>query len=63
MITAENAARFLKTDDMGYECRTQYAIEKGRRETLKYVPYFVRANRGGRGMMRVGLRVGEFVEE
>jgi hypothetical protein len=25
-------------------------------ETLKFVPYYFRANRGGRGMARVGLK-------
>ncbi|KAI5306040.1 transcription factor TFIIIB subunit brf1 [Ascosphaera pollenicola] len=63
-ITAKNAARFLKTDDMeGPERRTNYAVEKDRRETLKFAPYYIRANRGGQGMMRVGLRVGDFAEE
>ncbi|KAI5284922.1 hypothetical protein KEM54_000956, partial [Ascosphaera aggregata] len=63
-ITAENGACFLKTNDTkGPERRTKYAIDKDRRETLTFVPYYVRANRGGRGMMRVGLRTGDFVEE
>jgi hypothetical protein len=28
-----------------------------RQETLHFIPYFARANRGGKGQMRVGLRV------
>lgn len=29
----------------------------GEKRDLFYVPYYLRANRGGRGHMRVGLRV------
>jgi hypothetical protein len=39
-----------------------WEVEAGRKETLRFVPYYVRANRGGRGMMRVGLRVGGGIE-
>lgn len=31
--------------------------EKGWRERVEFVPYYARANRGGREMMRVGFRV------
>ena len=30
---------------------------KGQTRDLHFIPYYLRANRGGRGQMRVGLRV------
>ncbi|KAI5296288.1 hypothetical protein KEM52_004482 [Ascosphaera acerosa] len=63
-ITAKRAARFLVTDGMrGPECRAPYAVARDRRETLTFIPYYICANRGGKGMMRVGFRVGEFAEQ
>ena len=61
-IVVENGGRFLhlspwngtlaaaNNDPFAYD-------ESGRRETLRFIPYFYRANRGGKGQMRVGLRV------
>lgn len=31
-------------------------VSKGSKD-LKFIPYYLRANRGGKGQMRVGLRV------
>ncbi|KAI5298257.1 hypothetical protein KEM55_003615 [Ascosphaera atra] len=62
-IVAERAARFLNIEGIhGYGQSASIALEKDHRETLRFVPYFARANRGGRGMMRVGLRVGDYQE-
>jgi uncharacterized protein len=64
-ITAVDAARFLRmpggkgpfvSTNPGSRAGA-WEVEAGRKETLRFVPYYVRANRGGRGMMRVGLRV------
>ncbi|KAK2731464.1 hypothetical protein FQN55_004663 [Onygenales sp. PD_40] len=61
-ITVKDGAMFLKEDGAGWRSGFGLKVEKGRRESLRFVPYFARANRGGKGMMRVGLRVGN-VEE
>lgn len=42
-------------DDITSTSRSEQGEEKG--EDLVFIPYYARANRGGNGMMRVGLRV------
>lgn len=58
-IRAENAASFLLS--MEYNPVTDgpqnWKLQERRRETLRFIPYYARANRGGKGMMRVGLRI------
>ncbi|EOD49778.1 putative duf1680 domain protein [Neofusicoccum parvum UCRNP2] len=56
-LTAHDGVSFLKTPDhlaMPEASSTAEAGQPGK--TLKFVPYYFRANRGGKGHMRVGLR-------
>ncbi|KAL1627226.1 hypothetical protein SLS56_006465 [Neofusicoccum ribis] len=56
-LTAHDGVSFLKTPDhlaMPEASSTAEAGQVGK--TLKFVPYYFRANRGGKGHMRVGLR-------
>ncbi|KAF2093592.1 DUF1680-domain-containing protein [Rhizodiscina lignyota] len=61
-IRAEGAAGFLKVPER-YNPSSDgptdsWSIDKTRRrETLRFVPYYARANREGKAMMRVGLRI------
>jgi uncharacterized protein len=61
-ITAVDAARVLQVPKMDGPFADAAAlplrVDPERRETLRFVPYYAHANRGGKGMMRVGLRVG-----
>jgi DUF1680 family protein len=61
-IVVENGAKFLDlsswNDTLTAASSDIFAhIKSERRETLRFIPYFYRANRGGKGQMRVGLRV------
>lgn len=61
-IVVENGAKFLDLSPwngtLTAASNDTFAHGKsGRRETLRFIPYFYRANRGGKGQMRVGLRV------
>lgn len=60
-VTATDAGRFVDFD--AYKPLAVASAGPGaglvlsaRRETLHFVPFYYRANRGGRGQMRVGLR-------
>ena len=60
-IVVENGGRFLHLSPwngtLAAANNDPFAYgESGRRETLRFIPYFYRANRGGKGQMRVGLR-------
>ena len=61
-ITAMDAARFLEVPMASGPFTNGTALPLGtdheRKEMLRFVPYYARANRGGKGMMRVGLRAG-----
>jgi DUF1680 family protein len=58
-IRAENAATFLLSMEYNpvMDGPQNWKLQERRRETLRFVPYYARANRGGKGMMRVGLRI------
>jgi uncharacterized protein len=57
-IVVENGAKFLDLSPWNGTLTAAFAHAKnGRRKTLRFIPYFYRANRGGKGQMRVGLRV------
>jgi len=58
-VRAENAASFLLSIDYkpvtdGPQSRQ---ILENKHETLRFIPYYARANRKGKGMMKVGLRM------
>lgn len=61
-ITARGAARLI--DPTPWDLLSQDTTRgvngpalKPLREDLKFIPYYARANRGGSGQMRVGLRI------
>jgi hypothetical protein len=58
-IIAENGAKAeLDTSPWNRQIVSEGNNENvGERRDLCFVPYYLRANRGGRGHMRVGLRV------
>jgi hypothetical protein len=33
------------------------SLQRGQVDVLRFIPYYFRANRGGKGQMRVGLRI------
>jgi len=58
-VRAENGANFLFQADYNPITdgpQSRQTLMK-RRETLRFIPYYARANRKGKGMMRVGLRI------
>jgi uncharacterized protein len=64
-VQASDAARFIVAPEEERPLGREYnplnhaaalKVQKRRKETLHFVPYFARANRDGKGMMRVGLR-------
>ncbi|OAL55112.1 DUF1680-domain-containing protein [Pyrenochaeta sp. DS3sAY3a] len=50
-MKAFKADAYVETEELNHAIKTASVIEK-----LKFVPYYFRANRGGRGMARVGLQ-------
>lgn len=61
-IRAVNAVRFLEEEDfnpvVGFQALSvKDALVEDKVESLELIPYYARANRGGRGMMRVGFRM------
>jgi hypothetical protein len=59
-IKAENSASFLalptKYNPVANEPQNWKVLER-RKETLRFIPYYARVNRAGKGMMRVCLRI------
>jgi len=58
-IRAAHAASFLQLPE-AYDALASTPkrnIKPHRTETLNFIPYYARANRHGKGMMRVGLRI------
>jgi len=58
-VRAENAATFLLSTDYNpvTDGPQNRHILENRHETLRFIPYYARANRKGKGMMKVGLRM------
>ncbi|KYG48815.1 glycoside hydrolase family 127 protein [Acidomyces richmondensis BFW] len=58
-IRAAHAASFLQLPNTydPLESAPRRSIQPHRTETLNFIPYYARANRCGKGMMRVGLRL------
>ena len=57
-LTADAPPSFLVTEIPNPAVRVEgvNAVQRDVVEALTFVPYFFRANRGGTGQMRVGLR-------
>lgn len=57
-VQAQGAAQFIVASEEQSPLNegSILKLQKWRRETLHFIPYYARANRGGKGMMRVGLR-------
>ena len=59
-IKAENSASFLalpsKYNPVANGPQNWRVLER-RKESLRFIPYYARASRAGKGMMRVGLRI------
>lgn len=58
-IIAENGAQGeLDTSPWSRQIVAEPGRVLGKTRDLCFVPYYLRANRGGKGQMRVGLRIG-----
>ena len=59
-IRASEAASFLSLPELYNPLanKVPYDVRGLQKETLNFIPFYARANRGGKGHMRVGLRVG-----
>ena len=55
-VKAPNAARILRFNEGSCSADWTGRTSISKPETVTFVPYFARANRGGKGQMRVGLR-------
>ncbi|KAK4550396.1 hypothetical protein LTR36_003363 [Oleoguttula mirabilis] len=58
-VCAVDAASFLhvpESSDAWYGTPSD-SLQANKKESLNFIPYYARANRGGKGMMRVGIRV------
>lgn len=61
MITAVKAGGQFEKNDMGVNRPFDKGFKlKGEVKDLVFVPYYFRANRGGKGHMRVGLKTSHF---
>lgn len=59
-IKAENSAGLLASPgeyNPVADGPQNWNVLERRKETLRFIPYYARANRAGKGMMRVGLRI------
>ena len=55
-IKAPNAAKVLRFEEHGCNPNWIGSTSSLKSETMTFVPFYARANRGGKGQMRVGLR-------
>lgn len=55
-IVAPNGAQFLNNNDRNVPFDSPVTGIGTTKRDLNFVPYYFRANRGGKGHMRVGLR-------
>lgn len=58
IVAEEGAVGDLDTSFWNGQITAESKMEiNGQARDLNFIPYYLRANRGGRGQMRVGLRV------